>query len=57
MYGVVILRIKRSTTLEGEQSSVMGLYEAASVGFLLGFRSVMILPIFQMLGMMQCEYE
>ena len=25
MYGVVILRIKRSTTLEGVQSSVMGL--------------------------------
>ena len=36
--------------LEGVHSSVIGLYEAASVGGLFGFSSVMILPIFQSCG-------
>ena len=49
--------MRRSITLEGVQSSVMGLYDAASVGVLLGLSSVMILPIFQMSGIIQCAYE
>ena len=57
MYGVVLSKMSRSTTLDGVQSSVMGLYEAASVGVLFGFRSVMILPSFQICGIMQCAYE
>ena len=32
--GVVIFKMSRSTTLEGVQRSVTGLYESASVGFL-----------------------
>lgn len=57
MYGVVTLRIRRSMTLEGVQSSVIGLYEALSVGGLFGLRSVMILPTFQSEGMTQNLYE
>ena len=57
IYGVVLCNMRRSTTLDGVQSSVMGLYEAASVGVLFGFRSVIILPSFQICGMMQCAYE
>ena len=34
MCGVIFLRSRRSTTLEGVHSSVIGLYEAASVGVL-----------------------
>ena len=44
---MVILRIRSSTTLEGVQRSAMGRKEAALVGFLFGFRSVLTLPIFQ----------
>ena len=40
-------------TLDGVLSSVMGLYEAASVGVLFGLSNVMILPSFHMLGMLQ----
>ena len=57
MCGVVFFSMRRSTTLDGVHSSVMGLYEAASVGVLFGFKSVMILPIFQILGIKQCAYE
>ena len=51
------MRMSLSTTLDGVQSSVMGLYDAGLVGVLLGLRSVMILPIFQSEGIMQCVYE
>ena len=57
MCGDVIRKMKRSTTLDGVQSRVMGLYEAACVGVLFGFRSAIILPSFQICGIMQCAYE
>ena len=57
MCGVVLCKMRRSTTLDGVQRSVMGLYDAASVGVLFGFRSVMILPSFQICGIIQCAYE
>jgi hypothetical protein len=41
-------------TFDGELSSVIGLYEAASVGGLLGLSSVIILQIFQMYGILDC---
>ena len=57
MCGVTFLRRRRSTTLEGVQSSVIGLYDAASVGTLFGFSNAIIFPIFQMSGIMQSAYE
>ena len=51
---MVLRRIRRSTTLEGVQSSVIGLYDAASVGALFGLSNVMIFPSFQMFGIVQC---
>ena len=57
MCGVVFERMSLSTTMDGVQSSVMGLYDAGLVGDLLGLSSVIILPIFHREGMMQCEYE
>ena len=57
MCGVVLFKMRHSTTLDGVQRSVIGLYEAACVGILFGFRSAMILPSFQMCGIMQYVYE
>ena len=57
MCGVAVFSMRRSMTLDGVQSSVIGLYEAASVGDLLGLRSVIILPVFQMNGILECVYE
>ena len=57
MCGVILCSKRRSMTLDGVQSSVIGLYDAASVGVLFGLRIVIILPIFQMSGIMQCAYE
>ena len=48
MCGVVFCKMRRSTTFDGVQSSVIGLYEAASVGVLFCFSVAMILPSFQM---------
>ena len=48
-------RMRRSMTLEGVQRSVIGRYDAGSVGSLFGLGMVMILPCFQMLGMVLCE--
>jgi len=42
--------MRRSAILEGVQSSVISLYEAASVGDLFELSSLMILPTFQMCG-------
>lgn len=55
MCGVAVFSMRRSMTFDGVQSSVIGLYEAASVGDLLGLRSVIILPTFQMYGILECE--
>lgn len=55
MCGVDVLRMRRSMTFDGVLSNVMGLYEAASVGDLLGLRSVIILPTFHMYGILECE--
>ena len=54
MCGVAVFSMRRSMTFDGVQSSVIGLYEAASVGDLLGLRSVIILPVFQMNGILEC---
>ena len=54
MCGVAVFSMRRSMTLDGVQSSVIGLYEAASVGDLLGLRNVIILPVFQMNGILEC---
>ena len=56
MWGVILLRIRRSVILDVVQSSVMGLYDDGCVGSLFGLSMVMIVPCFQMLGMLQCAY-
>ena len=43
----------RSVTLEGVQSNVTGLSEAALVGSLFGLRMVMILPSFLIWGIIE----
>ena len=48
--GVVSWRIRRSATLEGVQSRVMGRCDEGFVGSLLGLGIVVIVPCFQMLG-------
>ena len=53
MWGVILLRIRRSVILDGVQSSAMGLYDDGCVGSLFGLSMVMIVPCFQMLGMLQ----
>lgn len=55
MCGVINFRISLSVILEGVQSSVMGRCEEGSVGFLPGLGIVIIVPCFQMLGIMLCE--
>ena len=47
-------RMRRSTTLEGVQRRVMGRWEEGCVGSLLGLRIVMMVPCFQMSGIMLC---
>ena len=54
MCAVMLLRTSLSSILEGVESSAIGLYEAGSVGDLLGFRMGMILASFQELGMQLC---
>ena len=54
MWGVILLRIRRSVILDGVQSRDMGLYDDGCVGSLFGLSMVMIVPCFQMLGMLQC---
>ena len=55
MCGVIVFMIRRSVTLEGVQRRVMGRCEEGCVGSLFGFGSVMIVPCFQMLGIVLCE--
>ena len=55
MCGVVICNMRRSVTLEGVQRSVMGRCEDGSLGSLLGLGMVMMIPCFQMLGIVLCE--
>ena len=52
MCGEMLSRTSLSSIFEGLQRSEMGLYEAGSVGFLLGFRIGIILASFHMLGML-----
>ena len=54
---MILLRIRRSVILDGVLSSVMGRYEEGVVGSLFGLSMVMIVPCFQMLGILQCAYE
>ena len=51
--GWIMFRIGSSVSLDGVQSSVMGLLEEGVVGSLFGFSIVMILPCFQMLWIRQ----
>lgn len=53
--GVISCNTRRSMTLEGEQRSVMGRCEEGSVGSLLGLGNVMMIPCFQMSGIVLCE--
>ena len=55
MCGVVICKINLSVTLEGVQRSVIGRCEEGSFGSLLGLGIVMMIPCFQMLGIVLCE--
>ena len=50
MYGLMTFRTSLSSILEGVQSNEMGLYDAGSVGGLLGLSMGMIFAIFHMLG-------
>ena len=52
MSSVMLLRTSLSSILDGVQSREIGLYEAGSVGVLLGFRIGIILASFHMLGML-----
>ena len=55
MWGVAICRIRRSVTLEGVHRSVMGRCEDGIVGFLLGLGIVIMIPCFQVLGIVLRE--
>ena len=55
MCGVTMCKMRRSVTLEGVQRSVMGLCEAGNLGSLPGLGIVMMIPCFQMLGIVLCE--
>jgi len=57
MKGLVKARTSLSAIFEGVQRRVMGLYEAGSVGFLLGLRMVIILPFFQIAGNLHWLYH
>ena len=57
MCGVMCARTSLSSILDRVHRSDIGLYEAGSVGDLLGFRMGMILAIFQVLGIVLCCME
>ena len=57
MSGVMLLRTSLSSILDGVQRREMGLYEAGSVGDLLGFRMGTILAVFHKWGMLLCCME
>ena len=52
---MVCVSINLSVTLEGVQRSVMGRCEEGIVGSLCGLGIVMMIPCFQMLGIVLCE--
>ncbi len=52
---MVICSARRSVILDGVQRSVMGRCEEGNVMSLLGLGIVMMIPCFQMLGIMLCE--
>lgn len=53
----MLFKMSLSSILEGLLSNEIGLYEAASVGGLLGFRIGMILASFQVFGIVLCCNE
>ena len=53
--GLVMLSISLSITLDGVQRRVMGRYEEGCVGSLFGLGIVMMVPCFQVLGIVLCE--
>lgn len=54
-WGVVSCSISLSVTLEGVQRSVIGRCEEGCVGSLFGLGIVMMIPCFQILGIVLCE--
>jgi len=54
MCGVIVLRISLSRILTRLHNKEIGLYDEGSVGVLLGLGMGMILPFFQMCGMLLC---
>ena len=54
MWWLMLFRTSLSSILDGVQRSEMGLYEAGSVGGLLGLRIGTILAVFHMCGMLLC---
>jgi len=57
MCGVMFVRTSLSSILRGLHRREMGLEQAGSVGDLLGFKMVMVLPFLQMLGIELCTIE
>ena len=57
IWGVIRLSMRRSVTFDGVQSRVMGLYEDGRLARLSGLRMAMMLPCFQIVGIVFCEYE
>lgn len=55
MCGLVSVRMRRSATLEGVHKRVMGRWEEGWRGSLLGLGMVIMVPCFQMLGIVLCE--
>ena len=55
MLGDIRFSMSRSITLNGVLSSVIGLYDEASVASLLGFRMAMMMPCFHVLAILHCE--
>ena len=57
MWALILFRTSLSKILAGFGRREMGLYEAGSVGILVGFRMGMIFVYFQVLGIILCRME
>ena len=56
IYAVTRFSTSCSITLKSVLGSVMGLYVVTSVGSLLGFRIVVMMPCFHVSAILHCEY-
>lgn len=57
MWALILFRTSLSKIFAGFGRREMGLYEAGSVGVLLGFRMGMIFACFQVLGIVLCRMD